>query len=87
MFYRYTYIVVLYNDDIGSLLFLIFASKNWVPHCFSSYNSADGPAEDLYGIFINRLRRERPPEVLDRVRGWVITTLLIGMYYNIGRIL
>ncbi|KAJ6310955.1 hypothetical protein OIU76_015638 [Salix suchowensis] len=33
-----------------------------------------GPAEDLYGIFINRIRRERPPEVLERVRGltkWV----------------
>lgn len=29
----------------------------------------DGPAEDLYGIFINRVRRERPPEVLDKVRG------------------
>ncbi|KAK6247347.1 hypothetical protein QUC31_018912 [Theobroma cacao] len=33
-----------------------------------------GPAEDLYGIFINRVRRERPPEYLDKVRGltkWV----------------
>ncbi|KAH8497972.1 hypothetical protein H0E87_017036 [Populus deltoides] len=42
----------------------------------STFDMADhyGPAEDLYGIFINRLRRERPPEVLDRVRGltkWV----------------
>ncbi|KAJ0083710.1 hypothetical protein Patl1_30457 [Pistacia atlantica] len=34
----------------------------------------DGPAEDLYGIFINRIRREGPPELLDKVRGltkWV----------------
>ncbi|KAK4492255.1 hypothetical protein RD792_003058 [Penstemon davidsonii] len=34
----------------------------------------DGPAEDLYGIFINRVRRERPPEYLENVRGltkWV----------------
>uniref|UniRef100_A0A6N2L5I4 NADP-dependent oxidoreductase domain-containing protein n=1 Tax=Salix viminalis TaxID=40686 RepID=A0A6N2L5I4_SALVM len=41
---------------------------------FHSSNTADGPAEDLYGIFINRIRRERPPEVLERVRGltkWV----------------
>lgn len=33
-----------------------------------------GPAEDLYGIFINRIRRERPAEMLERVRGltkWV----------------
>ncbi|KAJ6897038.1 hypothetical protein NC651_023045 [Populus alba x Populus x berolinensis] len=38
----------------------------------STFDMADhyGPAEDLYGIFINRIRRERPPEVLDRVRGW-----------------
>ncbi|KAL5974616.1 hypothetical protein ACLOJK_031286 [Asimina triloba] len=34
----------------------------------------DGPAEELYGIFINRVRRERPPELLREVRGltkWV----------------
>ncbi|KAJ6310954.1 hypothetical protein OIU76_015638 [Salix suchowensis] len=42
----------------------------------STFDMADhyGPAEDLYGIFINRIRRERPPEVLERVRGltkWV----------------
>ncbi|KAJ6717054.1 PROTEIN TAS [Salix koriyanagi] len=42
----------------------------------STFDMADhyGPAEDLYGIFINRIRRERPPDVLERVRGltkWV----------------
>ncbi|XP_057955030.1 flagellar radial spoke protein 5 [Malania oleifera] len=42
----------------------------------STFDMADhyGPAEDLYGIFINRLRRERPPEFLEKVRGltkWV----------------
>ncbi|KDO51322.1 hypothetical protein CISIN_1g014906mg [Citrus sinensis] len=39
-----------------------------------SFDFVDGPAEDLYGIFINRVRRERPPEFLDKVRGltkWV----------------
>ncbi|KAL9272502.1 putative oxidoreductase, chloroplastic [Drosera capensis] len=48
-------------------------------HCdagLSTFDMADhyGPSEDLYGIFINRVRRERPPEVLDKVRGltkWV----------------
>lgn len=30
---------------------------------------SDGPAEDLYGIFINRVRRDRPPEYLEKVRG------------------
>nr|XP_016450697.1 PREDICTED: flagellar radial spoke protein 5-like isoform X1 [Nicotiana tabacum] len=42
----------------------------------STFDMADhyGPAEDLYGIFINRVRRERPPELLETVRGltkWV----------------
>lgn len=42
----------------------------------STFDMADhyGPAEDLYGIFINRVRRERPPEFLENVRGltkWV----------------
>jgi hypothetical protein len=38
-------------------------------HLLCSFDFADGPAEDLYGIFINRVRRERPPEVLEKVRG------------------
>lgn len=42
----------------------------------STFDMADhyGPAEDLYGIFINRVRRERPPEYLEKVKGltkWV----------------
>ncbi|XP_058215513.1 LOW QUALITY PROTEIN: flagellar radial spoke protein 5 [Rhododendron vialii] len=42
----------------------------------STFDMADhyGPAEDLYGIFINRVRRERPPELLESVKGltkWV----------------
>eukprot|EP00262_Sarcandra_glabra_P002782 TRINITY_DN13170_c2_g1_i1.p1 TRINITY_DN13170_c2_g1~~TRINITY_DN13170_c2_g1_i1.p1 ORF type:complete len:399 (+),score=50.08 TRINITY_DN13170_c2_g1_i1:43-1197(+) len=42
----------------------------------STFDMADhyGPAEDLYGIFINRVRRESPPELLEEVRGltkWV----------------
>ncbi|XP_074268175.1 putative oxidoreductase At1g06690, chloroplastic isoform X2 [Silene latifolia] len=42
----------------------------------STFDMADhyGPAEDLYGLFINRVRRERPPQLLETVRGltkWV----------------
>uniref|UniRef100_A0A5B6YUQ8 Putative flagellar radial spoke protein 5 isoform X2 n=1 Tax=Davidia involucrata TaxID=16924 RepID=A0A5B6YUQ8_DAVIN len=42
----------------------------------STFDMADhyGPAEDLYGIFINRVRRERPPAFLEKVKGltkWV----------------
>ncbi|KAF3320101.1 putative aldo-keto reductase 2 [Carex littledalei] len=42
----------------------------------TTFDMADhyGPAEDLYGIFINKVRRERPPELLQQVRGltkWV----------------
>uniref|UniRef100_A0A1J3DVW7 Putative oxidoreductase, chloroplastic n=2 Tax=Noccaea caerulescens TaxID=107243 RepID=A0A1J3DVW7_NOCCA len=42
----------------------------------STFDMADiyGPAEDLYGIFINRVRRERPPEYLEKIKGltkWV----------------
>ncbi|KAL5710690.1 hypothetical protein ACHQM5_021224 [Ranunculus cassubicifolius] len=43
---------------------------------FTTFDMADiyGPAEDLYGLFINRVRRERPPEVLEQIKGltkWV----------------
>ncbi|BAH94718.1 flagellar radial spoke protein 5 [Oryza sativa Japonica Group] len=42
----------------------------------STFDMADhyGPAEDLYGLFINRVRRERPPELLEEIKGltkWV----------------
>lgn len=42
----------------------------------ATFDMADhyGPAEDLYGIFINRVRRERPPELLEEIKGltkWV----------------
>ncbi|KAM0839543.1 hypothetical protein ACQ4PT_010114 [Festuca glaucescens] len=42
----------------------------------STFDMADhyGPAEDLYGMFINRVRRERPPQMLEEVKGltkWV----------------
>lgn len=32
---------------------------------------ADGPAEDLYGIFINRVRRERGEELAFNIKGFV----------------
>ncbi|TVU10558.1 hypothetical protein EJB05_44099, partial [Eragrostis curvula] len=42
----------------------------------TTFDMADhyGPAEDLYGMFINRVRRERPPELLEEIKGltkWV----------------
>ncbi|KDO51326.1 hypothetical protein CISIN_1g014906mg [Citrus sinensis] len=52
------------------------AMLHYVDAGLTTFDMADiyGPAEDLYGIFINRVRRERPPEFLDKVRGltkWV----------------
>lgn len=52
-----------------------------------------GPAEDLYGIFINRVRRERPPEFLDNIRGltkWVpppvkMTSSFVTEAINVSR--
>jgi len=37
----------------------------------ATFDMADiyGPAEDLYGMFINRVRRERPPELLEEIKG------------------
>ncbi|XP_062077332.1 flagellar radial spoke protein 5 [Humulus lupulus] len=57
------------NDAVDAMLHYADAG-------LSTFDMADhyGPAEDLYGIFINRVRRERPPELLDKVRGltkWV----------------
>ncbi|XP_010557397.1 PREDICTED: flagellar radial spoke protein 5 [Tarenaya hassleriana] len=61
----------------------------------STFDMADhyGPAEDLYGIFINRVRRERPPEYLENVRGltkWVpppvkMTSSYVRENINISR--
>ncbi|KAJ8477734.1 hypothetical protein OPV22_021461 [Ensete ventricosum] len=61
----------------------------------STFDMADhyGPAEDLYGIFINRVRRERPPEMLEEVRGltkWVprpvkMTSSYVRENINISR--
>ncbi|URD83807.1 Uso1 / p115 like vesicle tethering protein, head region [Musa troglodytarum] len=36
----------------------------------TAFGLADGPAEDLYGIFVDRVRRERPPELREEIRGW-----------------
>ncbi|CAN4107244.1 unnamed protein product [Withania somnifera] len=52
------------------------AMLNYTDAGLSTFDMADhyGPAEDLYGIFINKIRRERPPELLETVRGltkWV----------------
>lgn len=62
---------------------------------FSTFDMADhyGPAEDLYGIFINRVRRERPPEFLDNIRGltkWVpppvkMTSSFVTEAINVSR--
>ncbi|EEF33305.1 flagellar radial spoke protein 5 isoform X2 [Ricinus communis] len=57
------------NDAVEAML-------NYADAGLSTFDMADhyGPAEDLYGIFINRVRRERPPEFLEQIRGltkWV----------------
>ncbi|KAL0436318.1 UNVERIFIED_CONTAM: putative aryl-alcohol dehydrogenase [Sesamum radiatum] len=61
----------------------------------NTFDLADiyGPAEDLYGIFINRVRRERPPEYLENVRGltkWVpppvkMTSSFVRENINVSR--
>ncbi|GKU93885.1 hypothetical protein SLEP1_g7443 [Rubroshorea leprosula] len=61
----------------------------------TTFDMADiyGPAEDLYGIFINRVRRERPPEYWDKIRGltkWVpppvkITSSFVRESINVSR--
>ncbi|KAI4322396.1 hypothetical protein L6164_022098 [Bauhinia variegata] len=61
----------------------------------TTFDMADiyGPAEDLYGIFINRVRRERPPEFLENIRGltkWVpppvkMTSSFVRDSINISR--
>ncbi|KAJ9177955.1 hypothetical protein P3X46_009878 [Hevea brasiliensis] len=61
----------------------------------TTFDMADhyGPAEDLFGIFINRVRRERPPELLDQIRGltkWVpppvkMTSSFVRESINVSR--
>ncbi|KAG8387517.1 hypothetical protein BUALT_Bualt02G0029300 [Buddleja alternifolia] len=61
----------------------------------NTFDLADiyGPAEDLYGIFINKVRRERPPEYLENVRGltkWVpppvkMTSSFVRESINVSR--
>ncbi|XP_057479810.1 LOW QUALITY PROTEIN: flagellar radial spoke protein 5-like [Actinidia eriantha] len=61
----------------------------------STFDMADhyGPAEDLYGIFINRVRRERPPDFLETVKGltkWVpppvkMTSNYVSESINVSR--
>ncbi|XP_059627349.1 flagellar radial spoke protein 5-like [Cornus florida] len=57
----------------------------------TTFDMADiyGPAEDLYGIFINRVRRERSPELLENVRGltkWVPPPVKMTSSYVRGNI-
>jgi hypothetical protein len=63
----------MYGDWISLLIDWLLLNLNlrvWGHFLlFESFYVVDGPAEDLYGIFINRVRRERPPEFLDNVRG------------------
>ncbi|CAN6438768.1 unnamed protein product [Victoria cruziana] len=61
----------------------------------TTFDLADiyGPAEDLYGIFINRVRRERPAELLNEIKGltkWVprpvkMTSSFVQDSINISR--
>ena len=51
---------------------ILYAEEPMVSFCGHSVDCvgfADGPAEDLYGIFINRVRRERPTDFLETVKG------------------
>ncbi|XP_026426928.1 flagellar radial spoke protein 5-like isoform X2 [Papaver somniferum] len=52
------------------------AMLKYVDAGLTTFDMADiyGPAEDLYGIFINKVRRERAPEMLEKIKGltkWV----------------
>ncbi|KAL1203517.1 putative oxidoreductase [Cardamine amara subsp. amara] len=52
----------------------------------TTFDMADiyGPAEDLYGIFINKVRRERTPEYLEKIKGltkWVPPPVKITSSY------
>ncbi|KAL3518507.1 hypothetical protein ACH5RR_021096 [Cinchona calisaya] len=68
---------------------------NYADAGLTTFDMADhyGPAEDLYGIFINRVRRERPPEILENVRGltkWVpppvkMTSSFVRESINVSR--
>ena len=41
-----------------------------------TYFYADGPAEDLYGLFINRVRRERGDELAYNVKGCISSHIM-----------
>ena len=41
-----------------------------------AYFYADGPAEDLYGLFINRVRRERGDELAYNVKGCISSHII-----------
>ncbi|KAM1804027.1 hypothetical protein ACFX12_029941 [Malus domestica] len=53
----------------------------WYFIWFGFINFVVGPAEELYGIFINRVRQERPPEYLEKMvdawRGWSLFQALL----------
>lgn len=63
----------MYGDWISLVIDWLLLNFNLIVRgrflLFEFFDVVDGPAEDLYGIFINRVRRERPPEFLDNVRG------------------
>ncbi|KAL5710692.1 hypothetical protein ACHQM5_021227 [Ranunculus cassubicifolius] len=68
---------------------------NYADSGLSTFDMADhyGPAEDLYGLFINRVRRERPPELLEQIKGltkWVpppvkMTSAYVRENINVSR--
>lgn len=67
------------------------AMFRYVDAGFSTFDMADhyGPAEDLYGIFINRVRRERGEELAANVRGltkWVPPPVKMTRAYVEGNI-
>ncbi|CAL0321972.1 unnamed protein product [Lupinus luteus] len=55
----------------------------------TTFDMADiyGPAEDLYGIFINRVRRERPPEFLEKmIDAWGGWSLFQGLLRTLKQV-
>ncbi|KAK9689181.1 hypothetical protein RND81_09G041500 [Saponaria officinalis] len=47
----------------------VTATLKYADAQLATFDMADiyGPAEDLYGLFINRVRRERPPQLLEKM--------------------
>ncbi|RRT76560.1 hypothetical protein B296_00029869 [Ensete ventricosum] len=68
------------NSGSDSLVICRVLKRNVADQSWVGQREPHGPAEDLYGIFVNVVRRERPPELLEEIRGLV--TFLYGSLCN-----